>query len=171
MNTTTNIDQPLVDELKPSGDQERHLRNIALGLLARREHSRKELHQKLARKSSPEDTASHTINSVLDSLTEQGLLSDDRFTEAYVNMRARKGYGPTRIAMELADKGIDADLAQHYLTAREDWQELLVQAWRKKYRSPPSEYKEKARQMRFLQSRGFSVEAIKGLFENYASGS
>lgn len=164
MSTTTNISQP--NEFKASGDQKNTLRSLALGLLARREHSRKELHQKLSRKISPSENYPDLIPSLLDALAEQGLLSDDRFTEAYVNMRVRKGYGPIRIAMELAEKGIDGDLAQYYLNEREDWQELLAQAWQKKFRHPPGDFKDKARQMRFLQSRGFNSESIREWFDS-----
>lgn len=138
-------------------------RNIALGLLARREHSRHELQRKLLQKLPAEDDR-ETIPALLDKLTEQGLLSDERFTEAYVNMRARKGYGPERIAMELAERGVEGALAQSFLDERNDWEDLLMQTWRKKFKSGPASYPEKARQMRFLHFRGYDTAAIQRLF-------
>lgn len=152
---------------KTPNNRQVSLRNSALGLLARREHSRHELQQKLIQKL-PVDGAVEgdrdAIPALLDRLTEQGLLSDERFTEAYVNMRARKGYGPTRIAIELAEKGIVDELAQVYLE-RSDWRALLAETWRKKFNKLPVDYPEKARQMRFLHFRGYDTEAIQQLFE------
>lgn len=139
------------------------IRNTALGLLARREHSRQELQHKIIRKLS-ESVSQSSLTAVLDQLEEQGLLSDDRFTEAYVNMRARKGYGPVRIAMELAEKGISDQLAQSHL-AGQDWSSILRQAWKKKFRDLPADYPEKMRQMRFLQFRGYHTDAIRQLLD------
>jgi regulatory protein len=157
-----NLEQGSIPEVPDS--RPINLRNIALGLLARREHSRHELQQKLLQKL-PIDGDRETIAALLDKLTEQRLLSDERFTEAYVSMRARKGYGPTRIAMELAERGVDSELAQSFLDQRNDWDALLAQTWEKKFNSRPANYPEKARQMRFLHFRGYDTEAIQRLFD------
>ena len=140
------------------------LRKKALDLLARREHSRKELETKLTQKCAPEQ--GHAIAPVLDRLVEQGLLSDARFAEAYVNMRARKGYGPVRIAMELNEKGVTTALVEQALAEREDWYELLEDTWRKKFRSSPTDFAEKAKQMRFLQYRGHRSDDIRQLLDS-----
>jgi regulatory protein len=139
------------------------LRNVALGLLARREHSRKELQQKLARKLPP-DASAENIPPILDQLAEQGLQSDERFVESYVNMRVRKGYGPVRIAMELAERGVENQLVQIYLEEREDWQECLMRTWQKKFGRAPTDFSDKAKQMRFLQFRGYRPDDITQLF-------
>lgn len=145
--------------------QRASVRNTALGLLARREHSRRELQQKLIQKFSADSR--QLIAAALDLLIEQGLLSDERFTEAYVNMRARKGYGPERIAQELSEKGIEVEMASRYLEAGTDWQELLKQTWQKKFNRLPLDFQEKAKQMRFLHYRGYSADTINRLFEQF----
>ncbi len=160
MSVTNNPENTAIT--KPSGSS---LRNRALGLLARREHSRYELRKKLTQKLAEECEPSD-IDEVLDRLVEQGLLSDERFTEAYVNMRARKGYGPDRILMELNEKGIGSDLAQSYVCSRDDWGLMLAREWRKKFKSKPADYAEKMRQMRFLQYRGYGAEAIRRLLDS-----
>ena len=77
--------------------------NKALDLLSRREHSRKELYLKLVKRyESKED-----INSALDKLEENNLLSDSRFADEYVQARRRKGFGPIKITVELEKRGVE----------------------------------------------------------------
>ena len=81
-------------------------RHKAMDLLARREHTRKELTTKLATKGFQDDVIEQTINR----LTEEGLQSDERFTEAFVTMRTKKGQGPLRILKELQERGVKSSL-------------------------------------------------------------
>lgn len=127
-------------------------------LLARREHSRLELEQKLLLRY-PDSAAE--IETVLHELREENLQSDQRFTEAYVAMRRRKGYGPLRLRQELREKGIDPLLvADELANPDHDWCAQAAQVLWKKFSSPATGHKERARQMRFLQYRGFNHEQI-----------
>jgi regulatory protein len=133
-------------------------RRQALNALARREHSRVELERKLgARGHAPE-----IISATLDKLEETGLLDADRFCESFVRSRISKGQGPARIGRELADRGIDAERAQIALQSSQDWVALARAVRRRRFGDQiPKEYKERARQSRFLQYRGFSNEQIR----------
>jgi regulatory protein len=139
------------DEISP-----RDIRLKAMDLLARREHLRSELRRKLSRRF--EDEAE--IFRVLDQLEQDDLLSDQRFVEAYLLYRANRGYGPERIQEELRKKGACTGLVADLLGAcNRDWAQLARQARLKKF-GPllPQDFKEKSRQMRFLQYRGFGGE-------------
>lgn len=128
-----------------------------MDLLARREHSRRELGDKLAAKAFDPDM----IREVLDELEREGLLSAGRFAESFVASRAARGQGPVRIARELAERGVES--TRDWLDdARHDWNRLAREARRKKFGAAlPSDYKEKARQARFLEYRGFSQDQIR----------
>ncbi len=124
--------------------------------LARREHSVLELRRKLAAR----DFDSAEIDTTLAELQADGLLSDARFAEAFVRGRIRRGQGPLKICLELASRGVAGELATEVL-AGEDWAALAKAARRKRFgQNPPREYRERARQARFLQQRGFAMEHI-----------
>lgn len=136
----------------------RQIRWSAMDILARREHSRLELQQKLQLRY-PE--AVTLIEQILQDLQTELLQSDQRFIESYVAMRRRKGYGPQRLRQELREKGIDQVLVCDELARPEyDWCAEAEQVLYKKFSEPAREPKERARQMRFLQYRGFSHEHI-----------
>lgn len=129
-----------------------------MDLLARREHSGLELRQKLLLRY-PDSAL--VIENVLQDLQTEMLQSDERFTESYVAMRRRKGYGPQRLRQELREKGIDPELAHNELASAEhDWFTQAQQVLRKKFPLPAREHKERAKHMRFLQYRGFNHEQI-----------
>jgi regulatory protein len=132
----------------------------ALALLARREHSRFELRRKLLAKTDQDDA--NVIDEVLQSLSDQGLQSDTRFAEAYVRMRSERGYGPLRIALELSERGLNEAVFDQFLTPEDDfWFALITRVRQKRFgKSLPSDFAERARQMRFLQYRGFTHEQI-----------
>ena len=88
-------------------------RLAAMNLLAYREHSRAELVAKLIGRSF--DVSE--IDAALDILENEHLLSDERFAQAYVRMRSRKGFGPIRIRQELQERGISRELIVTYLTS------------------------------------------------------
>ena len=140
----------------PVADPEAGLRARALRLLARREHSRAELKRKLA----PHVEEGVDLDALLEDFTKRGWLSEDRFVEQAVRARARK-YGPLKIAHHLREKGIDeAGVERGLAQARAEESEALASAWRARFGRPPADESEKAKQVRFLQQRGFSLEAV-----------
>lgn len=136
-----------------------NLRERALRLLARRDHTRVELARKLAVHATPEDE----LEALLEDLTRRKLLSDERYAEGRVHTLSRK-YGAARIAHELRACGVDKELASAASkVVRETELDRAREAWRRKFRVPPKTREERARQMRFLQSRGFSFDAIRAV--------
>jgi len=134
------------------------VRHTAVRLLARREHSRQELQQKLLQRGFSLDL----IQQELEKLVQKGLLSDERFVENYARARRNKGYGPLRIVVELQQRGVSGDLIDNYVDyAAEEWLELAEQIRQKRFgKKIPKDFNEKAKQMRFLQYRGFNMEHI-----------
>lgn len=135
----------------------RTIRVAAMDYLSRREHATHELFQKLLAK---EEYDADEISEALALLADQGLLSDERFTEAFINQRLNRGYGPLKIRSELRQKGVSDAMIERFLDERDaQWQESALAVRIKKFGSEkPSDLKETARQTRFLQSRGFSHE-------------
>jgi len=134
------------------------VRSCAVYLLARREHSRFELTQKLGKK----EFALSDIEKVLKELVEKGLQSDNRFIESYINMRSKRGFGPLRIKLELRERGIDKETMEGFLSASDPvWFELAKTSRIKKFgKDLPSDLHEKARQVRYLNYKGFTGEQI-----------
>lgn len=128
-------------------------------MLSRREHSERELTAKLAAKG----YNATVVAPLITELKAQGLLSDSRFADALVHARMRRGYGPLRIIHELRDKGIDDALIDGMIDADDPcWTKAVAEIRQKKYgKNVPKDYKEWARQARFLQSRGFTTEQIR----------
>lgn len=133
-------------------------KSVAVRLLARREHSAFEIRDKLLKREFAEEEVMRAIAE----LKQGGWLSDERFAEAYIRMRQVKGFGPVRIAMELNERGVDERIVERYLHANNaDWQQILQQQYQKKYRNKPvADYNDKAKRIRFLQYRGFTLDAI-----------
>ena len=90
------------------------------------------------------------------------LVSDERFAESLVRVRTERGYGPLRIERELHDKGVDAELIGTVLASSDPlWLDLVRRIRRKKFgKAAIKNYKERARQARFLQYRGFTYDQI-----------
>jgi regulatory protein len=143
---------------RQSRSDARSARDIALELLARREHSRHELRQKLVHRGFDADE----VSALLDGLSAERLQSDARFVESYVHARQTRGFGPGRIRMELKERGIADLLIEQQVDERADhWRELLRVQYRKRYGdSSICDYAERARRGRFLQQRGFSTEMV-----------
>lgn len=132
------------------------LKARAMRLLARREHSREELRRKLAARA----MEGEDIESVLDDLQKRGWLSDARFAEQSIRAKARR-FGPIKLAHALRAKGVDeADIEAGFRAAGEDGTSSLERVWSVRFREPPADEGEKARQVRFLQGRGFALEDI-----------
>ncbi len=141
---------------------EQSARERAIHLLARREHSRKELRNKLIQKG----FSAEQIDPELDSLEHRGWLSDLRFTESWIRHRIQSGYGPYRIRNELAEKGVSRDLIeQSFEEMTVDWVKMAHKVWQKKYNAMPQDWPEKVKQMRFLQYRGFFSQDIETMYE------
>lgn len=135
------------------------LRERALRLLARREHSRAELARKLRAHAAPEDD----LEALLDDLARRKQLSEERYAESRANALSRK-FGAARIAQELRSKGLDKVLAGRAAeAARSTEVERARAVWLRKFRNPGQTREERAKQMRFLQSRGFSFDAIRAV--------
>lgn len=129
-----------------------------MDLLARREHSARELQRKLeARGFTASDVAS-----VLAALKSDNLLNERRFAEDFVRSRIGRGIGPLRIHQDLRGHGVsDADVHAALDELAPDWAELAAEARRRRFGDiVPAQFGERARQMRFLQRRGFEHDHI-----------
>jgi regulatory protein len=135
-----------------------------MDLLARREHSEQELARKLATRGYAADTVAETLAA----LVAENLLSNTRFAEAFVHARIQRGSGPQKIRAELRERGIADGLIDSSLEAHADsWRELARAVREKRFgNGQPADFRERSRQMRFLQQRGFSSEQIRGVFRD-----
>ena len=136
------------------------LKARAMGLLARREHSRQELSRKLER-IAPEG---ENVELVLDELAAKGWLSDARFAEQSVRIKARR-YGPIKVAHDLRAKGVgDEVIADAVRVAGVDGAANIESVWRTRFSAAPANERERARQVRFLQGRGFALDTVLRFF-------
>lgn len=140
------------------------MRTAALRFLTRREHAVTELNRKLVQRG----FAPNHVRQVLGQLEEEGLLSDLRYAEARIRSRIGQGYGKLRISRELLETGVSEHLiAQAWDEQQTDWRQQMETVRCKRFgQDLPVEYKERARQSRFLQYRGFPPELIRELFGN-----
>ena len=128
----------------------------ALRLLSAREHSRAELQRKLA----PFEEAPGELAAVLDKLAAKDLQSEQRAVDSLVHRRSAK-LGSARIRQEMQAKGMEPEaMAQALDQLRASEQARAHAVWRKKFGSPASTPTERAKQIRFLASRGFGGETI-----------
>lgn len=139
------------------------VRARAMNLLARREHSRLELQQKLCTKL-PEH--SDLVATVIEGLQQDQLQSDERFTEAFVSSRVKKGQGPHRISLELQQRGVSSSIIGLVVDDSSfDWYQLANDVLTKKYGDKPClDFKEQAKRRQFLHYRGFNSEHISACF-------
>lgn len=136
-------------------DDYRQAEKIAVGLLARREHSRLELQTKLRRRGFERAC----VDGVLDRLAEQGWQSDARYAESYVRMRVDRGYGLAAIESVLRQRGVDAPLVRQALASLDiDWFFCAQQQIRRHFNRPPDDAAEKLRRYRHLVNRGFAPD-------------
>lgn len=139
-------------------------------LLAMREHSVKEIADKLLTKSKVDLPDSTLIYAVIDELIEEGYLSDERFTESYVRSRANRGFGPVKIRSELRSKGICDNHIQDYLDdGAVVWFDNAALEYQKKYSTAPiNDYSEWSKRARFMQSRGFTMDQIQSTIPQFS---
>ena len=135
------------------------IRSSAIDLLARREHSYQELIDKLSRRY----TDDQLLRQELDKLAEDKLQSDSRYCEVYVRSRRRRGYGPRRISQELRQRRVCDQLIQEQVWQEQNnWLSVLQELYQKRYGDRlPLDSKDKAKRVRFLQSRGFDFDMIR----------
>lgn len=142
------------------------LRERALKFLAAREHSRLELRRKLA----PHAESVDELERLLDELTGRKQQSDERYAELRTRILSRK-YGVGRIEHELRSKGVsDETIEASVIEAKSTEVARARDAWRKRFGSKPTNSLEKAKQMRFLQSRGYSFSTIRAVFDEKDEG-
>jgi regulatory protein len=140
-----------------------HIRIAAMDLLARREHSRRELRQKLLRRFK----APELIDTQLNRLTEENLQSDSRYAGSFLRQRISRGYGPVRIRQEMRQKGIsDAEIELAISAEAPDWFALAEDAYSRKFGAlPVGDIRDKARRSRFMQYRGFALDHYQHLLD------
>ena len=133
------------------------LKGRALRLLSQREHSRLELERKLA----PHETEPGQLAKALDELQARGFISEERVVESVVHRRAAK-LGTARVRQELQAKGLSPEAMGEALEQlRSTELERAREVWARKFGEPATEPKEKARQIRFMVSRGFAAEVVR----------
>ena len=157
--TQKNSPQPLSRRANPREAAQPTLRSRALRILGRRELSRQELAGKLRRHADPEKP--DELAALLDDLAERGWLSDTRYAEALVRKRTGN-FARRSIAQELKRAGVNeevtaAALAQNPESDPDEEFAAALALCQRKFRRAPADQKEKARQVRFLQSRGYSI--------------
>lgn len=136
---------------------------IALALLTRRDYSQHELVQKLKSKNCEPEQITTTITE----LVQSGYLNDARYAEAFIHARRNKGYGPARISQELRAKGIHNEIIAEAMKITDNaWFTAAQQLWQKRFKGKlPTNFKDRAKQTRFLQYRGFMREHIERIFK------
>lgn len=147
----------MMDNRRPrTTGRPKSLKARAVGYLARREYARAELRERLL----ATGAKLVEVDAVLDEIAALGYLSDARFAKAVVRQKSG-GYSQRAIAGTLKAKGVTGDAATEALASNEiDDQDALIALWRRRYGKAPADDREKARQIRFLQSRGFALSAI-----------
>jgi regulatory protein len=133
------------------------LKGRALRLLSQREHSRAELERKLA----THEEEPGTLAKALDELQARGFINEERVVESVIHRRAGK-LGTARVQQELAAKGLSSDsMAEALDQLRSTELARAQEVWSRKFGESTSDPKERARQMRFLLSRGFAAEVVR----------
>ena len=140
------------------------VRKKAMDLLMRREHAVAELEKKLNARDYDVDIVAEVVGQLMD----EGLVSDERFTEAFVRYRRNNGYGPRRIQSELRERGVSEKIQAAYLDVGDSqWFEQAAQVQNKRFGDVlPTDFKERARQARFLQYRGFTSDQIREVLDS-----
>ena len=133
-------------------------RRKAIDLLSRRDHSRHELSQKLLNKGH----APENIAPVLEELHRKAYINESRMAENYIHFRSARGFGPLRIQQELQARGIPPEIIAEQLNITDNaWLIGARKAFKKQFGSQiATDFKMKAKQLRFLQYRGFTREQI-----------
>jgi regulatory protein len=139
-------------------------RLVALRLLNRRDYCAAELTTRLVERGTAEPTAA----SVVADLGRERLVDDVRYAEHYVAWHASRGQGPLRIARELKELGVAGAMVEQAVDGTSAaWRERCQKLRRRRFSDePPKEWKERARQARFLQYRGFTADQVRAALGN-----
>ena len=143
-------------------------RNKAMDFLARREYGHDELVRKLTTSGFDVDV----VMTEVDRLSDEGLQSDARFADSFVQSRINQGKGPLRIREELKERGLGgSDIEQALENSEQDWYSLAIEVRARKFGDDlPVDFPEKARQMRFLQYRGFESDQVQVAVSAHGDG-
>lgn len=137
------------------------LKGRALRLLSQREHSRAELQRKLA----PHEEVPGELAKALDELQARDFINEGRVIESVVHRRSGK-LGAARVKQELAAKGLSGEAVAVALEGlRETEFNRALAVWRKKFDRPATEPGERAKQVRFLMTRGFNPEVVRQIVQ------
>ena len=137
--------------------------NKSLDILSRREHSKKEIKEKLKKRFNEKEI----VDDVVLKLLGNNLVNYKRFAESYVTTRKRKGFGPKKIMFELISKGVEELIAKEVISLEGGWSEAAKLAYTKKFVNNFNyKNKDKVKQKSFLQNRGFSFQQIESVFSN-----
>ncbi len=147
------------------------LYQYALFLLSRRDYGKAELFARMKRRMYEKNEGiidEALIETVIVRLSEQHFLDDDRVVSLLMQGYVRKGYGPLRIKQEMRQKGfVESLVDKHFEGIDVDWFEKAAEVRSKKFGDElPSDFKEKSRQIRYLQYRGFFGDMIFEIFKN-----
>ena len=152
-----------ISDLLSDGEEDRfscplEIRKKAMDFLARRDYGKAELIRKMADKG----YLRRLVEQEVQKLADEGLQSDDRFAEAFVQSRINQGKGPVRIRLDLGQRGIsDAIVEMAIEASAADWHGLARAVRVRKFGADePADFKAKAKQMRFLQYRGFEQDHV-----------
>ena len=153
--------QKTTSSLSTATERLQQIEAVCLRLLARREHSKKELLDKLALRG----FGGEEVGLVIDQMAEQNWQNDERYTECYIRQRIARGYGPARIRFELQQRGIEQADLDAQAEEQGGWKNLLLDVYCNKYdEESVLTQNEWLKRSRFLHQRGFSGEMIKRLF-------
>ncbi len=154
----------LLSPPEPQAATQKAVRKKALDLLMRREHAVAELQKKL----NARDYDEGVVAEVVAQLAQESLVSDARFTEAFVRYRRNNGQGPQRIQAELRERGVNEKIrAAHLDMSDPQWFEQAAQVRSKRFGDAlPEDFKERARQARFLAYRGFTSDQIREVLDD-----
>ena len=121
----------------------------------------------LERKLGARGFESDLIAEVLDALERERLLSTHRFAEQFVHQRSARGHGPLKILHELRQRGVDEAIASEFVEPSDPaWTTSARRALCKRFgERPPAGFRDRAKQSRFLEQRGFSREQIRRALE------
>ena len=149
------------------GKQPLSLKAVAIRLLARREYARAELHSRLLARG----TTREEVERVLDELEGSGYLSDARFAQALVAQKAGR-YGKRAIAHQLRQKQVAPAVADEALASMALTDEVAdaTALWQRRFGVLPKNDREKARQVRFLQARGYSITTALKVMRHVSAG-
>ena len=152
-----------------TGSDAKEAYDVAIRLLARREHSQHELREKLRRRNYSDDA----VRSVLEDLSHKGYLSDARYVEVYVRARLSKEDGPLKIRSYLQKHGIDQTLiSQHLPSADQFWFERALKSDRKCWEKngitseTAADFDSVSVRARYLKNRGYPAQVISRVLDS-----